>query len=637
MPRPTTRRALALGAVLALTLSAPVGAIDPGDEGAVPIDSDAEHHRVHHQHGGEGGHLPASQSTTVELIGKARINQDQEGRVADVGVLGNYAYLAAWSAPRCQKGGVYVFDINDPTNPKQINFIRTANDSYSGEGIHAIHLSTSAWTGDLLAFNNEDCLNNAGKTSKHSIGGFTLVDVTNPKTHRFLVEGFGDRDTPTLENEADAHEIHSIFVWEDDNGTATDADDSAYAVVTDNEEAEDVDIFDITDPRNPTMLAEFDLNALFPQIVQPDLGAGSSFLHDMVVKKVGTDYVMLLSYWDGGYVTLNVNDPANPVYIGDSDFANPDPELLESTGTMLPPEGNGHQAEFSMDSNYIVATDEDFAPYAPFLSIDGGPSTPFSAGVATGPQLEEGDTLAGGTRFARTGCDPSMFPAPDGASIAVIERGACAFQVKLDNASAAGYEAGIIFNSADPAASPNCEGLVNMLATTDIVAFFVARSVGYSILGIPGYTPANCPGGANPALPAAGTAGEPIEITVAFDGWGYVHLFANGQGKLTELDTYAIPEAHDSDFASGFGDLSVHEVAMSQVRNDLAYFSYYAGGFRVAQIVNDELVEVGHFIDAGGDGGNNFWGVQVWQHEGEEYVLASDRDFGLYIFQYTGP
>ncbi|HXG40175.1 MAG TPA: hypothetical protein VNJ28_04460, partial [Candidatus Limnocylindrales bacterium] len=140
-----------------------------------------------------------------------------------------------------------------------------------------------------------------------------------------------------------------------------------------------------------------------------------------------------------------------------------------------------------------------------------------------------------------------------------------------------------------------------------------------------------------PPLPDAGTAGEPIEITVRFDGWGYVHLYRYESGKMTELDTYAIPEAHDPAFASGFGDLSVHEVAMSEVDDGLAYFSYYAGGFRVARIVDDELVEVGRFIDAGGDGGNNFWGVQVWQHQGQEYVLASDRDYGVYIFRYTGP
>ena len=39
------------------------------------------------------------------------------------------------------------------------------------------------------------------------------------------------------------------------------------------------------------------------------------------------------------------------------------------------------------------------------------------------------------------------------------------------------------------------------------------------------------------------------------------------------------------------------------------------------------------YIDVGG---NNFWGVQVFQHDGQEYVAASDRDFGLYIFRYTG-
>ncbi len=77
----------------------------------------------------------------------------------------------------------------------------------------------------------------------------------------------------------------------------------------------------------------------------------------------------------------------------------------------------------------------------------------------------------------------------------------------------------------------------------------------------------------------------------------------------------------------------MHEVATSQTRADLAYFSYYAGGFRVTKIVNDRLVEVGHFID---QGGNNFWGVQVFQQGGQEYVAASDRDLGLYIFRYTG-
>lgn len=347
---------------------------------------------------------------------------------------------------------------------------------------------------------------------------------------------------------------------------------------------------------------------------------------------------MLLSYWDSGYVTLNVNDPANPVYIGDTDFTNPDPLLNERVNPdqNLPPEGNGHQAEFSKDSNFLVVADEDFGPFAPFISISGGAAKPFNAGTATGPSLGAGDTLAGPTRFVGQAC--AAVPAPGGANvIAVIERGTCTFQAKFDNVTAAGYVAGIVFNSTGGV--PGCEALVGMLATVTIPSFFVARSAGFEILGVAGYNPANCPAGANPALPAVGSAGLPISISVAFDGWGYVHLYENESGKMTELDTYAIPEAHDVTKASGFGDLSVHEVAMSAVDNTLAYFSYYSGGFRVARIDPGAgtLTDVGRFIDAGGDGGNNFWGVQVWQHGGQEYVLASDRDFGIYIFRCTGP
>ena len=104
-----------------------------------------------------------------------------------------------------------------------------------------------------------------------------------------------------------------------------------------------------------------------------------------------------------------------------------------------------------------------------------------------------------------------------------------------------------------------------------------------------------------------------------------------GTGSATQIDTYAIPESQDPAYASGFGDLSVHEVAIDP-EEPLAYLSYYAGGFRVLEYGTGGLTEVGAFID---EGGNNFWGVEVYERGGETYVLASDRDFGLYVFQYT--
>ena len=132
---------------------------------------------------------------------------------------------------------------------------------------------------------------------------------------------------------------------------------------------------------------------------------------------------------------------------------------------------------------------------------------------------------------------------------------------------------------------------------------------------------------------AIGATGDTLTFQSYFDGWGYVRLFKNGTGKLAELDTYAIPQAHDPAFADGFGDLSVHEVATSPTQSSLAYYSYSSGGLRVTRIENGKLVEKGHLID---QGGSNLWGVDVFEDAGKEYVAASDRDKGLYVFRYTG-
>ncbi|WP_328993468.1 hypothetical protein OG394_03990 [Kribbella sp. NBC_01245] len=174
-----------------------------------------------------------------------------------------------------------------------------------------------------------------------------------------------------------------------------------------------------------------------------------------------------------------------------------------------------------------------------------------------------------------------------------------------------------------------------MSVAGDIPTFGVApRGQGFAIFGAP-YDDAACLAGdgTQQAPIALGATGDTLSFSSYFDGWGYVHLFRNQNGKMTELDTYAIPQAHDPAFASGFGDLSVHEVATSHEVANRLYFSYYSGGFRVAEIENDKIVEKGHYIDPDG---NNFWGVQVFRSNGQEYVAASDRDSGLWIFKFNG-
>ena len=635
------RAALALLAAAGLVLAVPgLASGHPGhdvsSDGAQTVEDKS---RNAHQHGETDGHLPASSTDNIDVVSKLGLKNVVPEKIADVGVFNGYAYLAAWGVVTCKYNGVHVVDINDPAQPEEVAFIGSKEGSYPGEGVQALSVSTPAFNGDILVTNNEKC------NEKSGFGGMNLYDVSDPEHPTPLAEGVGDTsvagvDTVSGAGKKAANETHSVFAW--------DAGDKAYAVIVDNEEGTDVDIMDITNPKQPFLTAEYDLDEKFPQIKQ---AAPSNlveiFLHDMVVKEIDGRQVMLLSYWDAGYVKVDMTDPETLTatdYIGDTDFTNPDPEMADNgeNSAVVPPEGNGHQSEFTRDNKYVVGADEDFAPFA-LTARNVTDSTDIDASQGSGTKkLEPGQNITGQAVFFGRGCNGDLAAGAGGTGtqIAVVERGLCPFSEKVANVIAkGGYEAVLIFNRTGTDA---CDESLGMSVDGAIPAFGVApRSQGFAIFG-QAYSNAACLAGTGPAsLPVApGTTGDNLTFSSYFDGWGYVHLFKNSAGKMKELDTYAIPEAHDQAFADGFGDLSVHEVATSQQFDNRLYFSYYSGGFRVAEIVDDKIVEKGHFIE--GDGqpggvpeGSNFWGVEVFESGGEEYVAASDRDFGLYIFKYN--
>ena len=615
-----------MGAALAVALVAlvvPAFAHDEPftDDGGV---APGHHERHSHQHGANDGHLPAANSN-VDVISQLGLKNVVPEKIADVGVSpdGNTAFLAAWGVVTCKYNGVHVVDIANPAAPREVAFIQAKEGSYPGEGVQAINLTTPSFNGDLLVTNNEICRDRAG------FGGMNLYDVTNPRRPIPLAEGIGDF-TVHGQGKKGANEIHSVFAW--------DAGNKGYAVIVDNEEGPDVDIIDITNPKKAKLIAEYDLDETFPQIRQsaPD-NLDEVFHHDVIVKNIGGVQTMLVSYWDGGYVKLDMTNPLTPVYLGDTDFPLVDQEAEES-GFTVPPEGNAHQAEFTTDNQYIVGADEDFNAFAiAARNVDDGARLSASQG-SDSRQLEEGETITGPGVFVGRACpgDPGVPPGGAGTQIAVVERGVCTFTEKLTAVTGAGgYEAMLVFNRTG---SDACSDALGMTVEGSIPAFGVAtREQGFRIFDIESqYNEAACRAGdgTQQAPIAIGTVGDTLTFSSYFDGWGYIRLFRNGSGKLAELDTFAVPEAHDPDYADGFGDLSVHEVAVSPTDNSLLYFSYYSAGFRVLRIVDDELVEVGYNI---APEGNNFWGVQVFSHGGEEYVAGSDRDHGLWIFQYTGP
>jgi hypothetical protein len=581
-----------------------------------------------HQHGGDPGHLPAVQRN-VELVGKLDLfgTQEQAGRISDVGAFGNYAYLGAFREPDCENGGVYVIDISKPSAPRQVGFIPASPFTYVGEGVQVFQMSTAFHQGPVLVHNNENCIPVDGAIPAGQ-GGASLWDVSNPSNPAPLALHVGDTDPAvqgSLPHTSIPHQSHSAFAWQQGN--------QAYLVMVDNAElgnigaGTDVDILDITDPRNPRLIVETGLPD-FPEIQEsPPPNGNNVFLHDMVVKKVGERYLLLGSYWDGGYIILDVtNLPAKPTFLRDTDFGAVEPFAAQMG---LPadwtPEGNAHQAEFNFDNTLFLGADEDFGARRISGTITSGlyQNHTFSATQGSNvPQVDENSPIEGPTTFVGAACGP-VLPAPSPSHTALVERGTCTFTIKVQNVQAAGYRAGIVFN--DTQGGTGCEAQVFMLAVGDIPFMFVARSTGLKLLNQSFTDPCAT------ATPPIGTPSENVSIKAIFDGWGYLHLF--DANTMQDLDQWAIPEALSATHADGFGDLSIHEVATDPARNR-AYISYYSGGFRVVEFSRKNGIrEVGAFI---APGGNNFWGVEFHTLPGRtgSVVLASDRDSGLWIFRY---
>ena len=618
---------LVLAGVLLAAAALPAGAMAQSPPLDVPVEHDG-------QHGGSDGHLPGS-SENVELVGQVDIEGAAEGRVADVAAYGDYAYLTVRDPEGCSGAGVAIIDISDPTNPAQVGFIDATEGSFPGEGAQVVDLRTRSFRGQVLVFNNEIC-------AEGGEGGVSMWDVTDPENPEVLTANVGDDDPGGSFSQY--NQIHSAFAWQQGR--------RAFVVIVDNEETTDVDILEITDPANPVFLAELDLAEMF-DIEQEELATRGNFqsvnLHDMVVQRIQGTWTMLLSYWDAGWVLLDVDDPANPTFIADSDYPFPD--------SLLPdveyPEGNAHQAEFSRDGRYIIGTDEDFSPYRlenDVLTLTSGPNAgDYPGGVFgwTVPIQEyPGGEIAGPTLYGGLGC-PTGVPIPNASTleaqegeekIVVLLRGGCFFSEKVEQAQLAGYDAVVIANhhiGSGNGANPDASlcGSQGHEFTPTIAAVCTGHRAFHLMFGqSPTYT-----GDPLQDDPEVGALGPDVRASAEFDGWGYVRLL--DRKTMEEIDAYAIDEALVDDFAQGFGDLSVHEVAVDPRKRGLAYLSYYSGGLRVIRYGKNGLEEVGHYID---DGGNNFWGVEVHRlrsakkWSGKTLILASDRDSGLWIFRYTG-
>ena len=232
--------------------------------------------------------------------------------------------------------------------------------------------------------------------------------MRDPNSPKKLVEGAGDftKKDGTQSNgvpQTRANQTHSAFAWK--QRTRRKETGKVYVVLVDDMEELDVDVLDITNPSKPKLVSETNLDQFAqPEATRPH--GDSVFSHDMVVKHIGGRDVMLMSYWDGGYVTLDVSNPVAPKAISDTDFAAADPARPTVRADDHPRRGtvtrrSSRATTGSSSRRTRTSTPTGSRPRSKAARRPGGPSRPSRRPT---PWPSTRTTRSPATRFLGLGC-----------------------------------------------------------------------------------------------------------------------------------------------------------------------------------------------------------------------------------------
>jgi hypothetical protein len=279
-------------------------------------------------------------SAKVEVLG----HHDPGGPSGDVVAHEGFGYLGSWGlftegGEFCRALGVRVYDLRNPRTPRHVSTFAdgASNPELAGswtEKVIVRNVNTRSFKGDLAAVSFQDC----------RPGGFTgigLYDVTDPRNPVELSlrqSGIFGVHELWLESRGNRAYVYEAAIFEE---VVAASEGLAPGDVT-----PEFRVVDVSDPRNPVQVGDW--SAWRDLGVSPLAGIGTfpfNFVHSVVVDKE----IAYVSYWDLGTVMLDVSDPADPQFIGRTEFAD---------GV----EGNAHSAWTARGGNLLIQTDEDFDP-----------------------------------------------------------------------------------------------------------------------------------------------------------------------------------------------------------------------------------------------------------------------------------
>ena len=294
--------------------------------------------------------------SALNMVAVGQASLEDRGFNADVFAHKGFAYVGRWgffdpSHPAfCPSdGGIAVIDVRNPANPAQVADLR--NEGASVEDVAVYTANSGPLAGhDIAAVGVQYCA--AFRTSPSADGhrGLDLWDVTNPGDPVWL----SHFDTGCC-----TRGFHELEIG--GQGTRTyvfaslpfaERHESDGVTLRDRQGRGEVWIVDVTDPRQPVLVSTFGVRKDLG--LDPDrIGQGcflSTFGHGVDPSEDGK--LLFVSYFDGGFISLDISNPRNP-------------RLLDQFVYAVNEDGDAHSTSYDDVRKLLFAADEDFCKTGP--------------------------------------------------------------------------------------------------------------------------------------------------------------------------------------------------------------------------------------------------------------------------------
>jgi len=268
----------------------------------------------------------------TEVVG--HLAPPQDGGYGDVWAHKDVAYLGDLRQGDCQPAnGIWAIDLGNPAKPRALGAFAKFPGS-DGEDVWVGSIKTRAFKGDLAAVGVQRCSRQAS-----GFAGMALYDVTTPAKPKEL----GRLATGVVSG------VHELGVVQRPDGRVLALAAVPYSFNLSGGRQGDLRIIDITDPRRPRELANWDVRRDGPEATRGQLAARRDvFDHSAWPFDKGNK--VYASFWAAGVQFLDISDPASPRLIGQT--------------TYRPEDGyrGAHSGWFNEDETLFIQNDEAMQP-----------------------------------------------------------------------------------------------------------------------------------------------------------------------------------------------------------------------------------------------------------------------------------